>query len=105
MKALTHVLSLALGTLMFAPVYAADGIPALFSDIAPQRSPSATKLVAPEIVRARLPLSPRMRAALDARAEPVAGSLPLAMRKPTRTWALDHGDAILMESVVVNAPP
>jgi hypothetical protein len=105
MNAPTHVLAVALGALLFAPAHAADGIAALFSDVAPKRSPTVTKLDAPEIIRPRLPLSARMRTALDERAAPAANSLPLAVRKPTRTWTLDHGDAILMDSVVVNAPP
>jgi hypothetical protein len=79
-----------------------EGVPAIFSDVAPSRRPAVAKLEVPEMLRPRLPLSPTMRAALNERATAQAAGLPLAVRSLPAEWSIDHGDAIVMERYVVN---
>jgi hypothetical protein len=95
---------LALGSLLAVCMARAqpEGIPAIFSEVAPSRQSSVPKLEVPEMLRPRLPLSPAMRAALNERATAQAAGLPLAVRSRPAEWSIDHGDAIVMERYVVN---
>jgi hypothetical protein len=76
--------------------------PALFSEVAPRSGPAVTKLEAPAIVRAPLPLSPQMRDALTERMRAIAATHPAPAPKAAKhAWDEDRGDAIVMERVVV----
>jgi hypothetical protein len=76
--------------------------PSLFSDVAPRNEPTVTKLEAPAIVRAPLPLSPQTRDALSERMRAIAAAQPGPVTKVVKhAWDEDRGDAIVMERVVV----
>lgn len=98
----SRVIPFALGALLFPLVAGAqdDGVPAIFSD-APR--PTPLKLLAPAIVRAPLPLSPQIRAAMTERVAVSIAHLPAAPKTPKRTWWESNGDAVMMDPFFVNA--
>jgi hypothetical protein len=100
-----RTMSLALGLLpAFGLAWAQpEGVPSIFSDVAPTGRPAVLKLEVPESLRPRLPLSSQVRTALNERVTVAVAAAPAVAPRAKREWADVHGDAIVMDRFFVNA--